>query len=94
MSVAPLTTTPVVGVVSDPGADPLLSNGNWADLYREVVSTGLCTGCGSCVLACPFRKLQYVDFRPSHLEDAAGETVLRKAAGVPPRGLEDPPAVR
>jgi coenzyme F420 hydrogenase subunit beta len=47
----------------------------WADLYNEVVTTGLCTGCASCVIACPHDVLGYDaggTFRPFHLEEELG----------------------
>ena len=36
----------------------------WSELYSEVVATGTCTGCGGCIVACPFGTLEYRDFRP------------------------------
>lgn len=36
----------------------------WSELYSEVVATGKCTGCGGCVVACPFGLLEYREFRP------------------------------
>ena len=45
---------------------------HWAHLYDEVVTTGLCTGCAGCVVACPYDVLGYDDtngvYRPFHLE--------------------------
>lgn len=48
----------------------------WAELFSEVVTTGLCTGCAGCVVACPHDVLGYDDthgiYRPFHLEEEAG----------------------
>jgi coenzyme F420 hydrogenase subunit beta len=34
---------------------------HWRELYREVVDTGLCTGCAACVMACPRDVLGFTD---------------------------------
>jgi len=47
----------------------------WADLYEEVVTSGLCTGCAACVVACPHDVLGYDaggTYRPFHLEEELG----------------------
>jgi coenzyme F420 hydrogenase subunit beta len=48
----------------------------WLELYAEVVTTGLCTGCAGCVVVCPHDVLGYDHrsggYRPFHLEDELG----------------------
>jgi coenzyme F420 hydrogenase subunit beta len=48
----------------------------WADLYNEVVTSGLCTGCAACIVACPHDVLGYDTvggaYRPFHLEEELG----------------------
>ncbi|HET9061100.1 MAG TPA: Coenzyme F420 hydrogenase/dehydrogenase, beta subunit C-terminal domain, partial [Acidimicrobiales bacterium] len=48
----------------------------WADLYKEVVTSGLCTGCAACIAACPHDVLGYNTeagaYKPFHLEDELG----------------------
>ena len=45
----------------------------WAELFSEVVTSGLCTGCAGCVVACPHDVLGYDDqngvYKPFHLEE-------------------------
>jgi coenzyme F420 hydrogenase subunit beta len=49
---------------------------HWAHLYQEVVTSGLCTGCAACIVACPYDVLEYDDqggrYRPFHVEDFGG----------------------
>jgi coenzyme F420 hydrogenase subunit beta len=49
---------------------------HWTHLYDEIVTTGLCTGCAGCVVACPHDVLGYDDdngvYRPFHLEEEGG----------------------
>ncbi|MGH9121777.1 MAG: Coenzyme F420 hydrogenase/dehydrogenase, beta subunit C-terminal domain [Acidimicrobiales bacterium] len=48
----------------------------WAELYEQVVTSGLCTGCAGCVVACPHDVLGYDEargvYRPFHLEAELG----------------------
>jgi coenzyme F420 hydrogenase subunit beta len=49
---------------------------HWAHLYDEVVTSGLCTGCAGCVVACPYDVLSYNDdegvYKPFHIEEELG----------------------
>ena len=49
---------------------------HWAHLFREVVTSGLCTGCAACVIACPYDVLGYDDgggrYRPFHVDADGG----------------------
>ncbi|MDA8291514.1 MAG: Coenzyme F420 hydrogenase/dehydrogenase, beta subunit C-terminal domain [Actinomycetota bacterium] len=47
----------------------------WAELYREVVTSGACTGCAACVVACPHDVLGYDSdgrYKPFHVEEDGG----------------------
>jgi coenzyme F420 hydrogenase subunit beta len=48
----------------------------WKELYAEVVTSGLCTGCAGCVVICPHDVLGYNDldgvYKPFHLEEELG----------------------
>jgi coenzyme F420 hydrogenase subunit beta len=48
----------------------------WKELYAEVVTSGLCTGCAGCVVACPHDVLGYDDnggvYKPFHIEEELG----------------------
>ena len=48
----------------------------WAELFQEVVTSGLCTGCAGCVVACPHDVLSYDDtggkYKPFHIEADGG----------------------
>jgi coenzyme F420 hydrogenase subunit beta len=50
----------------------------WKELYEEVITTGLCTGCAGCVIACPHDVIGYdheeKGYRPYHLEEELGPT--------------------
>jgi coenzyme F420 hydrogenase subunit beta len=50
---------------------------HWAHLFREVIESGLCTGCAGCVIACPYQVLGYdseTSYRPYHIEEHGGPT--------------------
>jgi len=48
----------------------------WKELYTEVITSGLCTGCAGCVIACPHDVIGYDHvqggYKPFHLEDELG----------------------
>src|SRR5437764_426588 len=48
----------------------------WKELYDEVITSGLCTGCAGCVISCPHDVIDYEHasgaYRPFHLEDELG----------------------
>jgi coenzyme F420 hydrogenase subunit beta len=48
----------------------------WKELYQEVITSGLCTGCAGCVIACPHEVIGYTHeaghYKPFHLEDELG----------------------
>jgi len=53
-----------------------LEKPHWKELFSEVVTTGLCTGCAGCVIACPHDVLDYnADngaYKPFHLDIDGG----------------------
>ena len=48
----------------------------WKELYSEVITSGLCTGCAGCVISCPHDVIGYEHeagaYKPFHLEDELG----------------------
>jgi len=63
---APMTTS----------AKPARWTAQWKELYDEVITSGLCTGCAGCVIVCPHDVIGYEHseghYRPFHLEDELG----------------------
>ena len=53
----------------------------WKELYDEVITTGLCTGCAGCVISCPHDVIGYDHeqggYKPFHLEDELGPDRLQ-----------------
>jgi coenzyme F420 hydrogenase subunit beta len=49
---------------------------HWAHLFTEVVTSGLCTGCAGCIVACPHDVLGYDDadghYKPFNFEEGTG----------------------
>ncbi len=49
---------------------------HWKELFSEVVTSGLCTGCAGCVIACPHDVLDYNPdngaYKPFHLDIDGG----------------------
>jgi coenzyme F420 hydrogenase subunit beta len=52
---------------------------HWTHLYHEVVTSGLCTGCAGCVIACPHDVLGYDDsdghYKPFNFEEGTAADV-------------------
>jgi coenzyme F420 hydrogenase subunit beta len=50
----------------------------WKELYEEVITSGLCTGCAGCVISCPHDVIGYDHeqggYKPFHLEEELGPT--------------------
>ncbi|MCW2750856.1 MAG: putative oxidoreductase, partial [Aeromicrobium sp.] len=48
----------------------------WLELFDEVITSGLCTGCAGCVISCPHDVIGYNHesggYKPFHLEDELG----------------------
>ncbi len=48
----------------------------WKELFDEVITSGLCTGCAGCVISCPHDVIGYNHeaggYKPFHIEDELG----------------------
>jgi coenzyme F420 hydrogenase subunit beta len=57
-------------------AKPERWTAQWKELYDEVITTGLCTGCAGCVVTCPHDVIGYEHeegkYIPFHLEEELG----------------------
>jgi coenzyme F420 hydrogenase subunit beta len=53
-----------------------LDKPHWRELFSEVVTSGLCTGCAACVVACPHDVLEYETadgaYKPWHIDIDGG----------------------
>jgi len=49
----------------------------WKELFSEVITSGLCTGCAGCVISCPHDVIGYKhepgQYKPFHLEEELGD---------------------
>ena len=59
-------------------ATPTRWSFQWKELYDEVITSGLCTGCAGCVISCPHDVIGYDHvaggYKPFHLEEELGPT--------------------
>jgi coenzyme F420 hydrogenase subunit beta len=57
-------------------AKPARWTAQWKELYEEVITSGLCTGCAGCVIACPHDVIGYAHepgkYKPFHIEEELG----------------------
>ncbi|HLK46336.1 MAG TPA: coenzyme F420 hydrogenase/dehydrogenase beta subunit N-terminal domain-containing protein, partial [Acidimicrobiales bacterium] len=48
----------------------------WKELYTDVVTSGLCTGCAACIVVCPYDVLEYDTsggaYKPFHVDADGG----------------------
>ena len=59
---------------------------HWAELFTEVVTSGLCTGCAGCIVACPYDVLSYDDTGESTSRSTSMPTAGPRAAPTGSRG--------
>jgi coenzyme F420 hydrogenase subunit beta len=63
---------------TEPAATPKKARWSyqWKELYAEVITSGLCTGCAGCVISCPHDVIGYDHeqggYKPFHLEEELG----------------------
>jgi len=62
--------------ITEPAAAKERWTAQWKELYAEVITTGLCTGCAGCVVTCPHDVIGYEHeegkYIPFHLEEELG----------------------
>ncbi len=69
---------PYDAAMTDTAAPPARTRwtAQWKELYEEVITSGLCTGCAGCVISCPHEVIGYDHvqggYKPFHLEDELG----------------------
>jgi coenzyme F420 hydrogenase subunit beta len=53
-----------------------LDKPHWKELFTDVVTSGLCTGCAACIVACPYDVLKYDTddghYKPFHVDTDGG----------------------
>src|SRR5262245_44235724 len=68
-------TATVPGEAAAPAKKPRWTF-QWKELYDEVITSGLCTGCAGCVISCPHEVIGYDHeegkYKPFHLEEELG----------------------
>jgi coenzyme F420 hydrogenase subunit beta len=75
-----MSTTEAAPAPTAPDAAPTAGRerwtAQWKELYTEVITSGLCTGCAGCVIACPHDVIGYEHeaghYKPFHLEEELG----------------------
>ncbi len=68
--------TATAGAPTTPAGTRERWTAQWKELFDEVITSGLCTGCAGCVIACPHDVIGYEHepgaYRPFHLEEELG----------------------
>src|SRR3954462_6509082 len=72
----PSNLTPMALIEESPSPKRERWTAQWSELFDEVITTGLCTGCAGCVISCPHDVIGYNHevghYKPFHLEDELG----------------------